>query len=194
MKIAIIGSGQVGQALKIALEGDHEVRFAGRGDAPVVVEWSDVVILAVPWHAALDAVRAVSDFGGRVLLDATNPLEMRGGMLGLATAVGCSGAEMVAEAAPTARVVKAFNQTGAENIARARAFSSAPVMFVAGDDKAARETASALAHDAGFEAIDGGPLAASRELEAFAMLWIRQAFGGRGRNWTFAIETLGETQ
>lgn len=193
MRIAIIGSGQVGRALMSALESAHDVRFAGRDDAAATARWSEVVILAVPWGAALEVVRGLGDLGGRVLIDATNPMEMRDGRLALATGVGRSGVEMIAEAAPTARLVKAFNQTGADNMARAGTFGTRPVMFVAGDEAGARATAMTLVDDAGFEALDGGPLAASRELEALAMLWIRQAFGGRRRNWAFTIETRGET-
>jgi predicted dinucleotide-binding enzyme len=62
-----------------------------------------------------------------------------------------------------ARVVKAFNTTGAEIMAKAKDFPNKPVMFVAGDGDGAKKTVHKLADDIGVEAIDAGPL--SRYLE-----------------------------
>ena len=62
-----------------------------------------------------------------------------------------------------------------------------PTMFVAGDDAGRKAVVLGLVRDLGFEAIDAGPLANSRLLEAFAMLWIEQALArGAGRRFAFA--------
>ena len=64
---------------------------------------------------------------------------------------------------------------------------AAPVMFVAGDDADARETALSLVRDLGFDAQDFGALKGARLLEAFAMTWIHMAVVQKtGRAWGFS--------
>lgn len=117
--------------------------------------------------------------------DATNPLTAK---LELAVGFDGSAGETVARLAPGARVVKAFNTTGAENMANARGFAVKPMMPVAGDDAAAKDAVRKLAEELGFEAVDAGPLAMSRQLEPLAMLWIKLAYAqGLGRNFAFAL-------
>ena len=77
-----------------------------------------MVILAVPYAAALAIAAGRADWQGRVLVDATNPLAP--GLAGLTLGTTTSGAEEIAERARGARVVKAFNTTGAENMADSR--------------------------------------------------------------------------
>lgn len=96
----------------------------------------------------------------------------------------------MAERAFGARVVKAFNTTGAENMADSRYAQGQPMMPVAGDDAAARQQVMALATLIGFDAIDMGPLSAARYLEPLAMVWIHLAFRqGQGRRFAFARMT-----
>jgi predicted dinucleotide-binding enzyme len=137
-------------------------------------------------------IQAASGFAGRVLIDATNPLGMVDGALGLTIGHSSSGAEQVAALAPEARVFKAFNQTGFENMADATAYKARPVMFVAGDDASGKAVVMQLVGDAGFEAVDAGGLRASRLLEAFAMLWIEMARKrGMGSDFAFCIQHKG---
>jgi 8-hydroxy-5-deazaflavin:NADPH oxidoreductase len=202
--IAIIGAGQVGRALGHGWrQTGHDVSFGVKdtsdpryaelaphvGTNKEVAGRSEVIVLATPWSAARAAIAEAGDLHGKVLLDCTNPLAF-GGTEGLHLALGfeTSGAEEVAGWAPGASVFKTLNQTGAENIASARAFANPPVMFVAGDDEAAKPVAMSLVGDLGFEALDAGPLRSARLLEPYAMLWIDQAVvRGRGRDFAFAI-------
>ena len=125
---------------------------------------------------------------GRVLVDATNPLAP--GLAGLSLGTTTSGAEQVAERARGAHVVKAFNSTGAENMADSRYAQGQPMMPVAGDDASARQQVLALATLIGFDAIDMGALSAARYLEPLAMVWIHLAFKqGQGRRFAFARMT-----
>ena len=120
-----------------------------------------------------------------MLVDATNPLAP--GLAGLSLGAHTSGAEQIAERARGASVVKAFNTTGAENLADSRYAQGQPMMPVAGDDAAARQQVLALATLIGFDAVDMGPLAAARYLEPLAMVWIHLAFKqGQGRRFAFA--------
>ena len=84
--------------------------------------------------------------------------------------------------------MKAFNTTGAENMADAAYPAGLPMMPVCGDDAQARQRGMALATLIGFEAVDMGPLMAARYLEPFAMTWIHLAFRqGFGRRFAFGL-------
>ncbi len=107
--------------------------------------------------------------------------------LELAIGQGDSAGETVARLAHGARVVKAFNTTGAENMDKARDFPSKPAMFIAGDDAEAKKTVERLAKEIGFETVDAGPLKASRYLEPMAMQWIKLAFSGMGVEFAYSL-------
>lgn len=191
MKIAIVGAGRVGTTLgERWASGGHEVVYGVRDPADPrharlgsaappaeAVRRADVVVIALPWAAVEDVVREV-DLSGAVVIDATNPLGAAGEV---------SGAERIAAWAPGARVVKAFNTTGWENMADPSYPGGRAAMLVAADDAGAKEAALALAGELGFDAIDAGPLAAARELEALAALWIRLARTGHGRQISFSL-------
>jgi hypothetical protein len=99
-----------------------------------------------------------------------------------------SAAEQVASWAKGARVVKCFNTTGAENMANPRFGADRAVMFLAGDDEAAKKSVVKLGEDLGFEMVDAGALSIARLLEPVAMLWIRLAFRrGLGRDFAFKL-------
>jgi predicted dinucleotide-binding enzyme len=202
--IAILGAGNVGIALARAwIAKGESVVFgvpspdkyrdavaalgpsATIGSTASAIEATDIVVLATPYSAALDIARSVADWGNRILVDATNPLAP--GLAGLSVGTTTSGAEQIAAAAHGARVVKAFNTTGAENMADSRYPVGAAFMPVCGDDAEARGRVIALAALIGFDAVDCGGLAAARYLEPFAMTWIHMAIKlGQGRNFAFA--------
>ncbi len=204
MKISILGAGNVGMALATALIAQGQrVRFgvprpekyrdavarlggpAELGTTADAVAGGDLVILAVPYEAALSIAGSVPDWKGRILVDATNPLAP--GLAGLTVGTTSSGAEEIARLARGARVVKAFNTTGAENMENSRYAGGRIFMPVCGDDAQARERVVALATSLGFDAVDCGGLSAARYLEPFAMTWIYMAIRlGQGRRFAFA--------
>lgn len=209
MSISIIGAGNVGMALGQAFTqrgetvvfgvpepakyADAVAALGGKARVTTTAEAiaaSDTVILAVPYAALPAIAQSVPDWQGKVLIDATNPLAP--GLSGLAVGTTTSGAEELAKLARGARVVKAFNTTGAENMADSRYPQGTPMMPVCGDDAAARQRAMALATLIGFEAVDMGPLMAARYLEPFAMTWIHLAIKqGHGRRFAFAMLRRG---
>ncbi len=209
MSIAIIGAGNVGMALGQALTRRGETvvfglpepqkyaaavaalgeraRLTGTAEA---IAGADLVILAVPHGATAGIAQSVADWQGKVLVDATNPLAP--GLAGLTLGTTTSGAEVLAQQARGARVVKAFNSTGAENMADATYAGGLPMMPVCGDDADARQRVMALATLIGFEAVDMGPLMAARYLEPCAMTWIHLAFRqGMGRRFAFGLLRRG---
>ena len=206
MRIAIIGTGNVGGAIARGLKGKgHEVTLGARNPQEAGVEAvaadagarlalpeaaagaADIIILALPWNVAEAAVKGLGPLAGKTVIDCMNPLGMVDGALGLTIGHNTSGAEMVARWLPEANVVKTLNQVGAEIMARNAHLPQRPVMFMAGDSETAKAEAAALLHDLGFEALDSGGLQKARLLEPFAMVWINQAmFRGKGRNWALA--------
>jgi predicted dinucleotide-binding enzyme len=202
MKIAIIGAGSVGRALGGGWRAaGHEVVYALRdlksdsarsaaGEGFEIVPLNsaadaDVTILSLPWTAIGAALKEVGPLAGSILVDTSNPLTPS---LDLAIGFDQSAGEQVAKLASGARVVKAFNTTGAENMAALRDFPSRPMMPVAGDDAEAKKLVLQLAEDLGFEPVDAGPLVASRLLEPLAMFWIKQAYAQQmGRDFAFSI-------
>lgn len=206
MRIAIIGTGNVGSAIALGLKGrGHDVMLGARmPEAPDVAALaervgaraalpaaaaaaSDLVILALPWGAAEEAIGALGDLSGKVVIDCMNPLGMVDGALGLTMGHTTSGGEIVAGWLPRAHVVKTLNQVGAEVMARTSSLPHRPVMLMAGDSDEAKAQVADLLADLGFAPLDAGDISKARLLEPFGMLWINQAlFRGKGRNWAFA--------
>jgi predicted dinucleotide-binding enzyme len=203
MKIAVVGAGRVGATLgRRWSELDHDVVFGVRDPdsdkaravvttAPLTsiatiadaVAGAQAVVLAVPYDAVGHAIAAAGDLDGKVVIDCTNPI----GAGGLVIGTTSSGAEQVGEHAPGARVVKAFNTTGSENMDNPRFADGALMMPIAGDDAHAKQVVSQLAVELGFEPFDVGALATARYLEPFAMVWITLARGGLGRDFGFRL-------
>jgi predicted dinucleotide-binding enzyme len=201
MAIVIVGSGNVGQALAggwrkaghdvvLAVRdpaGDKAKKLNAEGYRTVALKGAaqhgEIVLLAVPWAEIDNAITALGPLSGKIVVDATNPLNAA---LDLALGFNDSAGETVARLAKGARVVKAFNTTGAENMAKARDFQPKAMMPVASDDADAKKAVMKLAEDLGFEAVDAGPLIASRHLEPLAVLWIKRAYSGTA-SLTFAF-------
>lgn len=207
MRIAVIGTGSVGRALGGRLaELGHEVVFGSRSPSSGRVETllaevgngvraeppaaaaagAELVLLAVPWSAAGGSVAALGDLEDRILVDCTNPLLPEAA--GLDIRGGVSGAERLCERARGGRLVKAFNTTGAGNMADADYGDRRLSMPLCGDDREAKDRVARLARDIGFEPLDCGPLSAAILLEHLALLWIRLAYSeGLGPRFGFAL-------
>jgi 8-hydroxy-5-deazaflavin:NADPH oxidoreductase len=198
LKIAVIGAGSVGSTLGNAWRRrGHDVSYGvPRPDDPKyaslgavtnreAVAGAEVIALCTPWPGTRGAVEACGDLTGKVLIDCTNPLTPD--FAALAVGHATSGAEHVAGWASGARVCKAMNQIGAPMMDAPRS-TGAPVMFVCGDDDAAKETTIGLVEALGFAAVDAGDLTVARLLEPFGLLWIHLALRrGFGTDWGFGI-------
>jgi hypothetical protein len=203
MRIAIVGTGNIGATLGQRWAARHEVvfgtrrpdsdevralvaRLGARARAASVREAAaagDVVVLATPWAATLAVVRSAGDAAGKVVVDCTNPVGP-GLRHGLPTG---SAAEAIAAELPAARVVKAFNTAGFEVFADPRFGAEAASLFLCGDDPAAKDTVAGLGRDLGMEPVDCGRLAQARRLEELALLWISLAAQGQGRGHAFRL-------
>jgi len=176
-KIGIIGSGNVGSALKSGLEGaGYEVKSSGRNpkDVQATAVWGDIVILAIPFGSIDDGLRAIGDaIQGKVLLDVTNALTPD-----YQLALGCttSGAEELQRKAPKAKVVKAFNTIFAQNMSTGKVKGEKLTLFVAGDDKAAKDLVLAAGQAIGFDAVDAGQLKNARWMETLGYFNIQLGY------------------
>jgi 8-hydroxy-5-deazaflavin:NADPH oxidoreductase len=207
MKVAIIGTGNVGSALGRTLtEAGHAVTFAARdtaktrsvaadigaaaADTPAdAVRDADVAILAVPFGALTDIADTIRDAAaGKVVIDVSNP--MKPDYSGLATAVGPSAAETVAEHLAGASVVKAFNTLFSTIQADPSKHGTTLDAFYATDDDDAADTIAGLLRSIGFRPVRTGGLAAARELEALALLNIRLQLQGHG-DWQSTFVLVG---
>ncbi len=207
MKIAIIGTGNVGQALGGSfMRAGHEVTFAGRNAkkteqvssdlggsaAPTTADAAreaEAIVLAVPSgevEAVVADIRPVA--AGKVVIDATNPLKPD--YSGLANVGGPSVAERVAGLLPEAHVAKAFNTIFGAVQADPTTHGTTLDALYATDDDVASATVAELASSIGFRPVLVGPLSAARELEAVAWLNIRLQLIDGG-DWRTAFVLVG---
>lgn len=191
MRIGIIGTGNMGRSIGQFLgKAGHEIFYgssdAGRAQEAAARQTSAVgggsyreafdhgeaLVLSTSWRRTEAAVRAVDDFGGKVLVDSTNPEGADGLVVGHTT----SGAERIAEWAKNARIVKAFNHVYGDLLVHgAIENSDAPTLFYCGDDAEAKAVVAGLIEGAGFHGVDSGPLATARYLEPLSMLMVSLA-------------------
>ena len=186
MKVAIIGSGNVGKALAgSATRAGHKVTLAAKNPAHAeeaaratkanaarssrdAVQDAELVVLAVPADKVDEVVGALAaELDGKVIIDVTNRVNPKdpGQVLD-----GSSTAERIQKQAPKAHVVKAFNYAFASKMADPKVDGTNLDAFVAGDDQEAKQKVLAFAESIGFRPVDAGPLAMARALEAMALL------------------------
>ena len=170
-----VSASDVRHAEKVADSSGKTVRAVPRGE---LASTAELLILATPYGAAVDALRNVGEIEGKPVIDITNP--MTADMSGLAVGLTSSAAEEIQRAIPSAKVVKAFNTIFAQ-ILVSEPGSNRPQVFYAGDDDAARQSVRALIESSGFEPVDAGALKNARYLEPLGMLNIYLGYtAGRG--------------
>jgi 8-hydroxy-5-deazaflavin:NADPH oxidoreductase len=194
--VTLLGTGNIGGGLaRCWSRAGHDVRLAVRDPmAPDVVDLvehgakvipiegaaqgTDVLAIAVPAAALPDVIKRLGDVTGKIIVDCTNGI---GAGLMLTAPSGTSSPEQLAALAPGARIVRAFNQQGAETLRDATFDDLRAVSFVASDDDEARAIVLALSNDVGLDSIDAGPLATARLLDHLTLLWLAtsKALGSR---------------
>jgi 8-hydroxy-5-deazaflavin:NADPH oxidoreductase len=185
-RVGIVGAGKLGMSLaRAALAAGYEVAVASSGPAEriallvdvlapgalgstvkQVVEFADVIVLAVPAHRFRQLPSDL--FDGKILVDAMNYWpDTDGEDPELAAADG--GSSVVVQAHfPGARVVKSLNQLGYHELDEYPRDPGAPdriAVAAVSDDRLAVRTVMHLIDRLGFDAVDGGPLANGKLLE-----------------------------
>ncbi len=208
MKLAVIGSGNIGKSIGAwAAVSGYEVIFSARNlqhaqeaaeaaghnsrSASIIdaVKEAGMVLLAVPYGAALELLAELKPLlQGKILIDPTNALTAD--YSGLALGFTTSAAEEIAKIVPETKVVKAFNTIFASIFASQNPIIKGNTIsvFYAGDNKDAKSEVAALISKLGFDAVDSGPLAASRNIEPLALLNISLGYGlGHGTSIGFTF-------
>jgi predicted dinucleotide-binding enzyme len=115
------------------------------------------VLVAVNWSKLAAALSGLPDFGGRIVIDANNPIIAP--PFQLAELHGRLSTEVFAGYVPGARVVKAFNHLPVKLLAKNPHVSGGQrVLFFAGPDASAKAEVAALISKLGFFGIDLGLL------------------------------------
>jgi predicted dinucleotide-binding enzyme len=205
MKISIIGTGRLGTALgKIWAEKGHVIMFGSRdpqkakklaesigsnasgGTYQEAAKFSDVVILAVPWSGAKEAIKTAGDLSGKIIVDSTTTAapHLGGPLIGRTLPA----AEKVKKWAVGAEIIKAVHTIGVESLGKVQFGSQQSSLFICGNNLDAKSKVKQLGLDIGFEVIDAGPLTNARLIEPLAMLWIELAYNqGMGTDIAFKL-------
>ncbi|TGE03781.1 NADPH-dependent F420 reductase [Hymenobacter fodinae] len=185
MKIGTIGAGNIAQAFaRHAAQAGFEVVISSKSGPAALINLAaslgpgvkartveeaaqaDLVLLSVPWDAVADVLARVPGWKNQILVDTTNAIhfpDFKPLDLGEKTS-----SEIVAEQAPGARVVKAFNTLAAALLAASPGEGGGQrVVVISGDDAAAKAEVLALIGNLGFAGLDLGELATGGRLQQF---------------------------
>lgn len=202
MKIAIIGTGNVGGALatKWANAG-HSINLGVRDTnnfkgqellnnpntsvftIAEAVKISEVILISTPAPFTVEVAKSLGDTTGKIIIDAMNIVMNRGPQGYKHTT------EAILANTQTKDVVKCFNTTGFNNMLNPNYGDTAIDLFVAGDSEIGKQAAIQLAKDAGFaDCYSIGGNDKFELMEQFAWFWINLAmFQGQGREIGFKL-------
>ena len=214
MRIGILGSGLMGGKLgTIFARAGHEVVFSyarserklkrlareagkrARAGTPAdAVRDSDVLLLAVHWSRVDDVLKQAGDLKRKVVVSCSLPMNATD--TALAVAHTSSGAEVLARRLRGAHFVSAFGTVPSEvlfDVFERRRRAKRPSLLFCGDDQRARDVATRLIRDVGFEPLDAGPLRMARFTEPFTLLIAQLAYeGDRGPELAYRFEWMGQ--
>jgi hypothetical protein len=193
-KIAILGSGQVGEVLAngflkhgyAVMRGSREpAKLAGwqagagahasTGTFGEAARWGELVVLAVKGAAAEEAVElaGVAALSAKTVIDATNPIAASppvNGVIAFFTGPNESLMERLQHKAPAAHFVKAFSCVGNALMINPE-LSAKPSMFICGNHAPAKAEVREILTQFGWETEDCGAVEAARAIEPLCMLW-----------------------
>ncbi len=213
MKIGIIGSGVVGQALAIGfLNESNEVMLGSRDSSkPELVQWhgnnpsgqignfketagfGELLVLATAGNVAKDALQSAGrdNLRGKVIIDVTNPIDKappENGVLKFFTKMNDSLMEELQRSFPEAKFVKAFNSVGNGLMYKPDLAGMVPTMFICGNDEAAKKTVTGILTSFGWETEDMGKAEGARAIEPLCILWCIPGF--LRNEWSHAFKLL----
>jgi hypothetical protein len=214
MRIGILGTGVVGQALGTGFAArGHDVMMGSReasnakatswaakakgktGTFADAAKHGEVIVVATVWDGTENALQlaAAENLAGKVVIDATNPLVVEpGAPPRLALGHTDSGGEQVQRWIPDARVVKAFNMVGNAFMVNPDFECGPPDMFIAGNDAEAKQVVTKLLNDFGWKPVDFGGIEGARLLEPLCIVWV--TYGIVTGGWNHAIKMVKTSQ
>jgi len=212
MKIAVIGSGDVGQELaKGLVSAGHKVMIGTRDVQKKELKWAkkhnkqllsvgsyaeasdfcEMAIVAVAWHATENVLTIVRpELAGKIVIDVTNPLLFSDDEAPqLAVGHNMSAGEMVQQTLATSHVVKTLNTINYRNMIHPKFSQGTATMFMCGNNESAKLHVKELLMEIGWEDIqDIGNIEKSRLLEPLCLLWIE--YGIVNDTWDHAVSFL----
>lgn len=211
MKIGILGTGNVGQALGSGFAAlGHEVKMGSRDPSQEKVrDWvnkagakasagtfaeaaafGELAVICTIWTGTENAIRLTdpANLAGKVVIDTVNPLDFSSGIPPkLAIGHTDSASEQIQRWLPDSKVVKAFNIVGSPHMFRPEFLGGPPDMFICGNDEQAKATVTDLLKTFGWSVVDIGTIDCARYLEPMAMVWIRHFFRVNSVNHAFKL-------
>jgi NADPH-dependent F420 reductase len=207
LKIAVIGTGNVGAALgpEFAAQG-HTIVYGSREPTSQKVKdliaktghgasaksqadavaGADMVVIAVPGTAAESVVKELGSLSGKIVLDPTNRVARKpDGLEYDRPMMANSNAELIQMLAPGARVVKAFNTLNVKQMTDPDTAGGPISIPICGDDAAAKATVASLVKGMGLEPLDLGPLRYAGTLEEMLVIWGNARATGKAFNYYF---------
>ena len=200
MKIAMLGTGVVGQTLgRRLVEVGHQTMMGSRqagneratdwaadvgsqasaGTFADAAAFGDLVVNATGGAvslAVLDAAGA-ANLAAKVVVDVSNPLDFSRGMPPTLTVCNTdSVAEQIQARFPTAKVVKTLNTVNADVMVHPEIVPGGHTMFLCGNHAGAKADVRALLESLGWPAadlLDLGDIAGARAMEMYLPLWLR---------------------
>lgn len=199
MKIGVLGTGMVGQAIGTKLiELGHEVKMGSReagnenaaawaaaasdgaseGSFANAAAQGELVFNCTAGTASLQALElaGAKNLDGKVLVDVANPLDFSGGMPPtLSVCNDSSLGEQIQAAFPRVKVVKALNTMNCQVMVDPSRVPGGHVVLIAGEDAEAKRRVTALIGSFGWpedRVRDLGGIAAARGSEMFVPLWL----------------------
>jgi predicted dinucleotide-binding enzyme len=134
------------------------VQHLGKGAQAVTAEdaaKAEIVLLALPW-SQIASLAGLTDWENKIVIDATNHFTADFGVEDLG---GKASSEVVQSFLPGALIVKAFNTLFYKVLAADPVVDNGHrVLFISGDDAAAKSTVSELIGAIGFAPVDLGTL------------------------------------
>ena len=209
VRVGVLGSGDVGKVLAGGFLGlGHEVRIGSRspeklsewasgagagastGTFDDAAKFGDIIVLATHGEGTQSAVElaGADNFDGKVVIDATNPLDFSSGGPQLSIGFNDSLGERIQRWLPKARVVKAFNTVGNAHMIHPQFHGGPPTMFIAGNDADAKKLVTQVCEAWGWDVADLGGIESSRYLEPMCMAWV--VYGIRTGGWNHAFKLL----
>lgn len=213
MKVGILGSASVGQALgKAFLTEGNEVMIGTRDTSKdSLVKWQEenstaklgsfadtakfgeLIVLAVSGDVADKVIELAGkeNFSNKVVIDTTNPIAKappENGVLKLFTGPNNSLMEDLQKLLPDAKFVKAFNSIGNAVMYKPKFSGTKPTMFICGNDEDAKKKVAEIVISFGHEIEDMGKAEAARAIEPLCILWCIPGF--LRNQWTHAFKLL----
>ena len=213
MKIGILGTGDVGQALGTGfIKLGHDVKMGSRdaqnekakawaskngakastGTFADSAAFGEIIVLATLWTATENVIKlaGAKNFSGKVLIETTNPLDFSKGMPPrLSIGHTDSAGEQVQSWLPDAKVVKCFNIVGNAHMVNPSFPDGKPDMFICGNDAGAKKKVTEILTAFGWPgSIDIGGIEGARLLEPMCILWV--LYGMKNNSWNHAFKLL----